>query len=78
MPSFTFPSPSSLRRGLVAGVLCAASVTVAGCTIGDVGRDDATVSGQSNQSRPAKQDGKAKSRGPQPTTGASTQEDKSK
>ena len=74
MPLFTFPKPRSLRRGLVAAVLCAASVTVAGCTIGDVERDDATVSDQSNQSHPAQQDEKPKSRGPQPTTGASTPE----
>ena len=71
MPSFTSPSPSPLRRGLVAAVLCAASVAVAGCTIGDVERDDATVS---DPSTPAQQDGKPKSRGPQPTTGASTPE----
>ena len=71
MPSFTSPSPSPLRRGLVAAVLCAASAAVAGCTIGDVERDDATVS---DPSTPAKQDGKPKSRGPQPTTGASTPE----
>lgn len=71
MPSFTSPSPSPLRRGLVAAVLCAASVTVAGCTIGEVERDDATVS---DPSTPAQQDEKPKSRGPQPTTGASTPE----
>ncbi len=71
MPSFTSPSPSPLRRGLVAAVLCAASVAVAGCTIGDVERDDATVS---DPSTPAQQDEKPKSRGPQPTTGASTPE----
>lgn len=74
MPLSTSPKPSSLRRGLAAAVLCAASVAVAGCTIGDVERDDATVSDQSNQSRPAQQGGKPKSRGPQPTTGASTPE----
>lgn len=74
MPLSTSPKPSSLRRGLAAAVLCAASVAVAGCTIGDVERDDATVSDRSNQSRPAQQDGKPKSRGPQPTTGASTPE----
>ena len=71
MPSFTSPSLSPLRRGLVAAVLCAASVAVAGCTIGDVERDDATVS---DPSTPAQQDEKPKSRGPQPTTGASTPE----
>lgn len=71
MPSFTSPSPSPLRRGLVAAVLCAASVTVAGCTIGEVERDDAIVS---DPSTPVQQDEKPKSRGPQPTTGASTPE----
>ena len=74
MPSSTSRRLGTVRRGLVAAVLCAASVAVAGCTIGDVERDDATVSDQSNQSRPAQQEGKANSRGPQPTTGASTPE----
>lgn len=74
MPSFTSPRLSSLRRSLAAAVLCAASVAVAGCTIGDVEKDGATGSGQANPSSPAQQDGKPKSRGPQPTTGASTPE----
>lgn len=76
MPLFTSPRPGSVqrgsvRRGLVAAVVCAASVSVAGCTIGEAERDDANAPNPSTSAQP---DGKPKSRGPQPTTGASTPE----